>query len=1069
MPTHKCNKFSKQIMPLKSDQLRTGRGKCVQEFSLRIGTVTVMMMFLVISLVGEIQNVRANELGEFRLNADIPTSWVPALQETMEVETSAPTAGVKVKEGLWLTGDIDGNREVNLKSVVSKGGHLYVWKKLEGSTFKIYNYSTSKGYRLSGNGHGIVLFGDFGFPSREQIIAYLHWKKTFEQIHHFKSKLEWTGPDVMAPEPGESGEEQTVFLDCWQGNQYPLVKDCEQGTRFLEVSQVVQDLGHTVPLVSGKTTIVRAYVNLDSGPAGRVKGRLHVLVRQPDGTFPTETFSVDSINSVAVSASDIFELLHEKRPQITRSLNFCLPPEWTETGDLVRDVSIRGFTGRNDVGHPTGWSENWRSVQVNAGEVVLKYLEIFEPPENLGQAPPLNCEGVQPNTPDSASTLTGNLIPCTHCGTLQNPLDEHHTFLESPNLRLKVVGIGFQPPTNSDVQEPQWPRAEDVELVKSWIRRTFPIDPNPSHQKLRIVYQQHPSDSTNPSVVYGNPNFNDCTDADTIVHAVRDLDEFLLNATLLTTATTHYLGLVYDGGVHPDHEHSRWWEQCSTGVSHNDLLGDLWTNVASAWTGPGPLGPECACGSGHPCNSSPNTCSVDINRPFKPLWDFDGNDDDASLNDPTSYGDWYLAHELGHLLGQSHIRPAEGTACGAELNQPDQAEDFPYAHSQLADEDHTFVGLDVGDSGNGTGVSLGIEMKALPGWVSGSTEMNDSLWHDFMGYCSRQWMSAFTYKKIFERLHLETDEFNLASAGGSIANLPEAKKDPHFAQILHSSHKLQTSYPNNSSRNFSMDPPNGFFPTPSGGNKKFKNDSGAIILARNNGHHTNGENRIPKRRAKFKKGEFVSVFATLNLTKKTGEIKNSRRKTQAWETLLPIKSSVEFRLSDRSGKQIIQPVPLTPYWSDSQDDLATSAFDIPIPQDMQPFDLALIELMLDGKRLGFRKISKEAPALDLNSFQYLEASGVVDPITTFCWDPAADRDSEQVTYTLQVKTQESKVWEIVGVGLSKPKIGAPMRKLVGQSPFSLRIISQDEFHHTLSTFENLQLQPSGSPQGCLLR
>ena len=101
-------------------------------------------------------------------------------------------------------------------------------------------------------------------------------------------------------------------------------------------------------------------------------------------------------------------------------------------------------------------------------------------------------------------------------------------------------------------------------------------------------------------------------------------------------------------------------------------------------------------------------------------WDRDG-----------SYGDWYGGHELAHTFGRLH----PGFCNGNSGDDPN----YPFPDGQLSQDDGAFVGLDTGDS------ALGVPMKALPG----------QRWHDVMTYCTRQWISSYTFEGIRRRLARE--------------------------------------------------------------------------------------------------------------------------------------------------------------------------------------------------------------------------------------------------------------------------------------------------------------------------
>ena len=103
-----------------------------------------------------------------------------------------------------------------------------------------------------------------------------------------------------------------------------------------------------------------------------------------------------------------------------------------------------------------------------------------------------------------------------------------------------------------------------------------------------------------------------------------------------------------------------------------------------------------------------------------------------------SYADWYGAHELGHTFGRYHPGfPPYDPATGAGQDASDPT--FPYTGGFISTPDNRFVGLDTGDPG------LPAAMQALPGLEH----------HDVMTYADDQWLSAYTYTAILDRLIAE--------------------------------------------------------------------------------------------------------------------------------------------------------------------------------------------------------------------------------------------------------------------------------------------------------------------------
>jgi hypothetical protein len=104
-----------------------------------------------------------------------------------------------------------------------------------------------------------------------------------------------------------------------------------------------------------------------------------------------------------------------------------------------------------------------------------------------------------------------------------------------------------------------------------------------------------------------------------------------------------------------------------------------------------------------------------------------------------SFADWYGAHELGHTFQRRHpgFPPANQPRDPLETGFP---RDWGGLISSPAQE---FVGFDIGDP------ALGVAMRVLPG----------NIHHDVMTYADSQWLSAYTYEAIHERLLHEDTAF----------------------------------------------------------------------------------------------------------------------------------------------------------------------------------------------------------------------------------------------------------------------------------------------------------------------
>src|SRR5215213_4474541 len=116
-----------------------------------------------------------------------------------------------------------------------------------------------------------------------------------------------------APEAGPATTLPIVFLDA------------------LEVTQEVQDLAHSVPLIAEKATIVRVYLRYAPGPV-EVRGELR-MARSPFGPWQTVASVGPAQLDPSRSGGSLAEL-RTRRANLDFSLNFRVPANLTTAGTL---------------------------------------------------------------------------------------------------------------------------------------------------------------------------------------------------------------------------------------------------------------------------------------------------------------------------------------------------------------------------------------------------------------------------------------------------------------------------------------------------------------------------------------------------------------------------------------------------------------------------------------------------------------------------------------------------------------------------------------------------------------
>jgi len=137
------------------------------------------------------------------------------------------------------------------------------------------------------------------------------------------------------------GDQQNNLLSGW--SQEVSATTLSPSVRHIEITQATQDEGNNVPLIAGKLTMARVYVDCGEGCA-KMAGVTGIL-RAYGGAGELPESPVESIN-------DSVEARHEpwpgQRGDLSRTLNFTLPPEWT-TGAITLTAEVSGAIGEERV------------------------------------------------------------------------------------------------------------------------------------------------------------------------------------------------------------------------------------------------------------------------------------------------------------------------------------------------------------------------------------------------------------------------------------------------------------------------------------------------------------------------------------------------------------------------------------------------------------------------------------------------------------------------------------------------------------------------------------------------
>jgi VCBS repeat protein len=370
--------------------------------------------------VGDLNGDGKADLVHVVNNTDYVHTWLSRGNGNFTVGTFRPWAGYAMPNGVWKTGDLNGDGKTDLIHVVENKDYVHTWMSVGNGSFTVGTFRPWAGYAMP---NGLWVTGDFNADGKTDLI---HAVNNKDYVHTWLSKgngtftvgtfSPWRGyaiPNGLWPAIDITGDGKTDLVHIVNNTAYvhpwisTLPKPGEISVDGLEVTQTVQDMAHSVPLVANKQAVIRAYVSAETNHTISVRGKLTVRKLFPLGSSSTLT-SVGNAELVHTEKDQ----LKPKREEIAKSLNFRLPS---------------GFD--------------------NSGIILATLTEVTD-------------------------ASTGTPIACSNCAVTNRAA----IFRNSSPLRVRVIGLRY---TDGSPPQSYAPSTLDYQLIQSWLGRGYP-----THQVL---------------------------------------------------------------------------------------------------------------------------------------------------------------------------------------------------------------------------------------------------------------------------------------------------------------------------------------------------------------------------------------------------------------------------------------------------------------------------------------------------------------------------------------------------------------------------------------------------------
>ncbi|HEX3418119.1 MAG TPA: hypothetical protein VHT21_17200 [Stellaceae bacterium] len=201
-------------------------------------------------------------------------------------------------------------------------------------------------------------------------------------------------------------------------------------------------------------------------------------------------------------------------------------------------------------------------------------------------------------------------------------------------------------------------------------------------------------------------------------------------------------------------------------------------------------------------------------------------------------------------------------------------------------------------------------------------------------------------------------------------------------------------------------------------------------------------------------GDFVSIVASVNLTRKTAAIRYIDHVARATVPPQPQNELASVQLRDTTGKIIGS----YKTWVREDTDIPaghdrTGSVHLIIPADRSA---AVLELLLQGKVVDRRRVSKHAPIVKALKLIDRPSPFDVSPVRLLTWI-GFDLDGDRLTYLVQIGSNRE-MWETIAVGLPATRLELTDEQLRGDQRRRVRVIANDGFN--VSTPAMIDLAPA---------